>query len=322
MMLRFGVATFLGLFLLMSALPAQEKADDALAKALKEADLVFTGKIEKVNPLGRTNSIPPSIFGDIVFIETKALRGPALEAGTFKYSFRKGMKNMDLAEKGQVVVAVKQKSVTVIVAATEENLVLAKKVGGDTGFADLFNGKDLKGWKIYLSEQKADPAKTVVVKDGEIQVSGEPFGYFYTEKSYKNYIIRYSWMYPRDQPDKTTMNSGLLLHIQEPHQVWPKSIEPQGRYKDHGKIFFPGWTKEDKGAKESTFDEPAQKKALKESYEWNTTEATVKNDGSISVRINGVPVSTAKTVLTSGLIGFQSEGARIHFKDIKMKMLE
>ena len=69
----------------------------------------------------------------------------------------------------------------------------------------------------------------------------------------------------------------------------------------------------DKGAKESTFDEAAQKKALKESYEWNTTEATVRGDGTISVKINGIPVSTAKTDLTSGPIGFQSEakGTRI-----------
>jgi len=320
MKLRSGVLTLLGVFLLMSGLPAQEKQNDALAKALQEADLVFTGKIEKVNPIGRTNSIPPSTFGDIAFKDTKALRGPPLEVGKFNYSFRKGMTNMDLAAQGQVLVTVKQKSVTVIVPVTEANLALAKKVGDDKGFVDLFNGKDLKGWKIYLTDQKADPAKTVVVKDGEIQVSGEPFGYLYTEKSYKNYVIRYSWRYPKDQPAKTTMNSGLLLHIQEPHKVWPKSIEPQGRYQDHGKIYFPGWTKEDKGAKESTFDAAAQRKALKESHQWNTTEATVKGDGSISVRINGIPVSTAKTELTSGLIGFQSEGARIHFKDIKIKL--
>jgi hypothetical protein len=196
--------------------------------------------------------------------------------------------------------------------------------GEDKGFKPLFNGKDLKGWKIFLGEDpkrdKGDPKTVIVVKDGEIQVSGNPWGYFYTEKSFKNYIIRYSWTYPKNQPDKTTMNSGLLVHIQEPHKVWPKSIEPQGRYKDHGKIFFPGWPKDAKH--ETTFDEKAQKKALKASDEWNTTEATVRGDGSIEVRINGVLVSTGKTELTSGPIGFQSEGARIHFKDIKIKMLD
>ncbi|MBM3996175.1 MAG: DUF1080 domain-containing protein [Planctomycetes bacterium] len=197
-----------------------------------------------------------------------------------------------------------------------------KEIVTADGFTPLFNGKDLSGWKTFLKDGKADPAKTFVVKNGEVQVTGEPWGYFYTEKSYRNYVIRYSWMYPKDQPEKTTMNSGLLLHIQEPHTVWPKSVEPQGRYKDHGKIFFPGWPKDSTEKRETTFDEAAQKKALKESHEWNTTETIVRGDGSIAVSINGTPVSTGKTSLTSGPIGFQSEGARIHFKDIKIKMLD
>jgi hypothetical protein len=199
-------------------------------------------------------------------------------------------------------------------------LAFQANAGDDKGFKPLFNGKDLKGWKFYLKDDKADPAKTFVVKAGEIQVSGFPFGYFYTEKSFKNYVIRYSWTYPKDQPEKTTMNSGLLVHIQEPQKIWPKCIEPQGRYMDHGKLFFPGFGKDDK--KESSFNEKAQKKALKASDEWNTTEATVRGDGSIEVSINGTPVSSGKTALTSGMIGFQSEGARIHFKDIKIKMLD
>jgi hypothetical protein len=192
--------------------------------------------------------------------------------------------------------------------------------GDDKGFKPLFNGKDLTGWKTFLKDEKADGSKTFVVKDGEIQCTGEPWGYLYTDKPFKNYVIRYSWRYPKDQPEKTTMNSGLLVHIQEPNKVWPKSVEPQGRYKDHGKLFFIGFGKDDK--KDSTFDEAAQKKALKASDEWNTTEAIVKGDGSIEVRLNGVLVSTGKSELTSGPIGFQSEGARIHFKDIKIKKLD
>ncbi len=149
------------------------------------------------------------------------------------------------------------------------SLLLAAAVGcasfcpvagaGDKGsFKPLFNGKDLTGWKTFLADAKADPGKTFVVKDGEIQVSGEPFGYFYSDRPYKNYVIGYSWTYPKDQPAKTTMNSGLLLHIQEPHKVWPKSIEPQGRYMDHGKLFFIGFGKDAKT--EGKFDAAAQKK--------------------------------------------------------------
>jgi uncharacterized protein (TIGR03000 family) len=206
-------------------------------------------------------------------------------------------------------------------AIDKKKLDVPPKAGaaGD-GFKDLFNGKNLDGWKTFLKEEGADPSKTFVVKNGEIQVSGAPFGYFYTDKSYKNYVIRYDWTYPKDQPEKTTMNSGLLVHIQEPHKVWPKSVEPQGRYKDHGKLFFPGFDKEAKT--EQKFDEAAQQKALKPSYEWNTTEATCKADGSITVKINGTLVTTGRTELTQGQIGFQSEGARIHFRNIKIKLLD
>ena len=187
------------------------------------------------------------------------------------------------------------------------------------GFTPLFNGKDLTGWKFFLADKKADPAKTFVVKDGVIEVSGFPNGYFYTDKSYKNYVLTYTWRYPKEQPPKTTMNSGCLVHIQAPHKIWPHSVEPQCRYKDHGKFFFIGF---EKGAKNvDNFDEKAQKQALKPSYEWNTTEVTSK-DGALEVRINGTLVNTGKSHLTSGPIGFQSEAARIDFKDIKIKVLD
>lgn len=139
----------------------------------------------------------------------------------------------------------------------------------EEGFKDLFNGKDLAGWNIFLKPGKTDdaPKSFVSVKDGEIQVTGHPFGYLYTDKSFKNYVIRYSWIYPKDQPEKTTMNSGLLVHIQEPHKVFPKSVEPQGRYSDHGKLFFIGFGKDDK--KEQTFDAKARKRAVKKSDEWS-----------------------------------------------------
>ncbi len=193
------------------------------------------------------------------------------------------------------------------------------RAGDDKGFKPLFNGKNMDGFKFFLKDDKADPAKSFIVKDGVIQVPGDVFGYFYTEKSFKNYVIRYSWTYPKDQPDKTTMNSGCLIHIQTPHKVWPYSVEPQVRYMDHGKLFFIGFAKDAK--KEQKFDEAAQKKALKPSYEWNTSEVVAKADGSIEVRINGTLVNTGKSELTSGPIGFQSEGAHIQFKDIQIKVL-
>src|SRR5262245_58851311 len=132
--------------------------------------------------------------------------------------------------------------------------------GKDEGFKPLFNGTDFTGWKFVLAKKDADPAKTFTVKEGIIVVTGNPNGYFYTDKSYKNYIIRYDWRYKRpanlEDEQKFAGNSGLLVHIVGEHKVWPKCVEVQGMNREHGKIFAI------MGAKGSyKFDADALKKA-------------------------------------------------------------
>jgi hypothetical protein len=187
----------------------------------------------------------------------------------------------------------------------------------DEGFKPLFNGKDLAGWKTFLPNKDADPAKTWSVKDGVIDCVGLPNGYFYTEKSYKNYVIRYDWRYPKEQPEKSTFNSGLLVHIQEPHKVWPKCVEAQGAYANHGQLYFLGV--QGMGGK---LDMDAFKKTIKPREEWQTTEAICGADGAITVKINGVEVTSGKSPLTEGFIGFQSEGAHIQFRNIVLKEMK
>ena len=182
----------------------------------------------------------------------------------------------------------------------------------------LFNGKDLTGLKVQFQDKDkdADPAKTFAVKDNALIVSGKPTCYIYTDKSYKDYVLTFDWRFPEgSSPDS---NSGCLVHIQMPHKVMPKCVEPQGRYKDHGKLFFIGGVK----STDVTFDETAHKKALKPMGQWSTTEVTCKADGTVSVKLNGTPVSSGKTELTSGPIGFQSEGWEIHFRNIKIKEMK
>lgn len=181
------------------------------------------------------------------------------------------------------------------------------------GWTPLFNGRDLTGLKVQFknADKGADPARTFSVKDGALIVGGKPICYIYTDKSYKNYVLRFDWRFPEgSSPDS---NSGCLVHIQTPHKVMPRSVEPQGRYKDHGKLFFLGV----KGV--GKFDQEAHKKALKPMGQWSTTEVTCSADGTVSVKLNGVPISSGKTELTSGPIGFQSEGSEVHFRNIQIK---
>ncbi len=99
----------------------------ALAKSLKDADAIFTADIGKVKPLGQTNSIPASVFGNVTFKVDKTLTGKAPD-GALSYSFREGSTiNLDLDAKGKVLVASKGKGVLAIVSATEANFAVAKK---------------------------------------------------------------------------------------------------------------------------------------------------------------------------------------------------
>lgn len=180
--------------------------------------------------------------------------------------------------------------------------------GGDKDFVDLFNGKNMDGFKFNIfGKSDKNPFE---VKEGVIHVSGSPNGYFYTEKSYKNYILRFDWKFLEDG------NSGLLVHIQSHGKGWPKSIEVQGQQSDHGRIFDIGGLK---GGKYKV-DKTAQKKAIKVG-DWNTTEV-ISKDGMLTSKINGIEIASGMASVTEGPIGWQSEGKPLLFKNLKIKVME
>jgi len=187
------------------------------------------------------------------------------------------------------------------------------------GFTDLFNGKDFTGWKFVLNGKEAEPGKTFTIDKGVVIVSGSPNGYMLTDKKYKNFDLSYQWKFARpeklEDDDKFGGNSGLLVHVQGlPEKgAWPKCIEVQGMNKAHGQIFAIG------GAKGTfKFDGDTLKKARNKVGEWNTTEVTSK-DGQLTSKVNGKEVASGKGELDEGQLGWQSEGAEIHFKNIKIK---
>ncbi len=195
----------------------------------------------------------------------------------------------------------------------------------DADFKPLFNGKDFAGLKYVLgkTDKGDDPAKTKTwkVEKDTIICSGSPNGYFYTDKSYKNYVLKFDVRYarPADLTDDTKFNgnSGFLIHIQGEHTTWPKCVEVQGMNKSMGNTFSIG------GAPKGDFKLLAdvQKKAIKPVGEWNTVEITSEN-GKLTTKINGMVVAEGTSELKEGPIGWQSEGAEIHFKNLMIKELK
>lgn len=76
----------------------------------------------------------------------------------------------------------------------------------------LFNGKDLSNWNFVVDKNSVPAEQVFSVKDGLIQVAGQPFGYMYTKEKYGNYKLHVEWRWP----DGKTANSGIFLLIEEP----------------------------------------------------------------------------------------------------------
>jgi hypothetical protein len=194
---------------------------------------------------------------------------------------------------------------------------------GDKGaekWTPLFNGKNLSNFAFHLGKNGTKNEGTFTMKDGVIIVSGKPTGYMYTKKPYSKYILEYEWAFKRPKDLKNDKkfrgNSGCLIHIGKENalDIWPRSIEVQGMHNQACLILpIP------RNLKCKKTDAPkARAKALKPVGEWQTTRIEV-DGGNMKAYLNGTLVSTVTDCeLTSGPIGFQSEGKEIHLRNIRI----
>jgi len=198
---------------------------------------------------------------------------------------------------------------------------LAAQEDSEEGWTSLFNGKDFEGWKFHLGREGADNNGTFTVKDGVVICSGSPSGYMYTEKSYGNYTLRFEFAFKRPDglADDSAFggNSGCLIHVGQKNAlgVWPRSIEVQGMNRQMGLILpIPRNVKCTR-----TFENETSAEVRKPLGEFNQVEIEVQG-GDMVIRINGAVVSTVGDCeLTEGPIGFQSEGAETHWKNIRIR---
>ena len=191
----------------------------------------------------------------------------------------------------------------------------------EKGWTTLFDGKDVEGWKFHFGKEGADNDGTFTVKDGILICSGKPSGYMYTEKSYRSYTLQFEFAFKRPEGLKNDAefrgNSGCLIHVGEKNAlgVWPRSIEVQGANRQMGLILpIPRDVKCTR-----TFDKEALARVLRPVGQFNKVEIEVRG-GDMGISINGAAVSTVGDCeLTEGPIGFQSEGAETHWKNIRIR---
>ncbi len=191
-----------------------------------------------------------------------------------------------------------------------------------TQTTELWNGEDFNGWEFVLEDDSVDVSEVWSIQESIIHCEGIPNGYMRTESEYSNYTLYLDWRWIENES-----NSGVLLHIQEPDQVWPNCIECQLRAGNAGDFVLMGsgsitvdgeiYTSSGRFISIGKKQESTEK-AL---GEWNSYRIICHED-TIACYINDILQNEGtQTSLTKGKIGLQSEGGPIEFRNIRLEPL-
>ena len=177
---------------------------------------------------------------------------------------------------------------------------------------ELFNGNDLNGWTCVLDQESNVPTNEVYgIKDGNIHIVGNPFGYMRTAEKYGNYKLHVEWRWIGEGT-----NSGIFLHVQDGDKLWPNAIECQLCNGKAGDFVMLGGSKINEiecvgefpiKDRNGDFEKPIG--------EWNTAEIVCEGT-SITVYINGELQNQCTGENSEGYIALQSEGGPIEFRNV------
>jgi hypothetical protein len=194
-------------------------------------------------------------------------------------------------------------------------------------FVDLFNGRDLAGWVNV----NTDPG-TWRVKDGLLICTGKPTGVMRSEKQYENFVLHIEWMHMEPggnsgvfiwsdaNPDpQTRLPNGVEVQMLE--LDWVKLNIRDGREPPiayvHGELFGVNGVKtvpdNPRGERSMSIQNRATGRG-----EWNIYDV-VAVDGVVKLAVNGVFVNgVSKSTQRKGYLCLESEGAEIHFRNIRL----
>ncbi len=192
---------------------------------------------------------------------------------------------------------------------------------------DLFNGKDLTGW-VNVNTDK----DTWSVKDGVLVCTGKPIGVMRTDKQYENFIMHVEWMHTQpggnsgtfiwadgSVPEGRRLPRGMevqMLELDWPNINKTKDGKPNDVAYVSGELFGVGWKAvpdNPRGNRSKSFELRCKGKG-----EWNAYDI-VAVDGTVKLSINGKFVNgISKAEIKKGYICLESEGAEIHFRNIRI----
>lgn len=171
---------------------------------------------------------------------------------------------------------------------------------------------------FFAKPPQAGPATWSSIGDA-IVCSGKPKGYLHTTEKFADFTLRLDFRFaPLPEgvdATKFNPNTGVMIHINEPHKQWPKSLEVQGRFTDLATI------KENGGAAkfEMADDAAARESARKPVGEWNALEV-VSKAGKLTSILNGTKICESQpSDVLEGMIGLQSEDYEVHFRRLRIR---
>ena len=187
---------------------------------------------------------------------------------------------------------------------------------------DLFNGKDLTGW---INVNTAPDTWTV--QDGMIVCSGKPTGVLRTDRQYENFILSLEWKHltaggnsgvflwgEGTVPEGKQLPTGMEIQILEldyavQHNVTDAYV--------HGEVFPTGGVTTVPDNPRGPRSKSAENRC-KGKGQWNQY-TIVAVDGVIKLSVNGKFVNGIRNAsVKKGYICLESEGAPIHFRNIRI----
>ncbi len=247
------------------------------------------------------------------------------------------------------------RGVLVLVAATGISLGVAAQTAPPSAVPAhgaeivLFGGSDLSQFDTFIRGRglNADPEHVFQVEGGLIHVSGHEMGYILTKQSFHRFYLRADFKWGEGtfgERKGQARDSGILYNIQGEQKVWPRSVEFQIKEGETGDFWMtdgaavtgadgkrvtgpPGSALNighiGKGPTENVIGFRNTSGELERPRgEWNTLEVVV-DDKVIHQYVNGKLANVGTDPFpTEGKILFQSEGAEIFFRDIRIYPLK
>jgi hypothetical protein len=195
---------------------------------------------------------------------------------------------------------------------------------------ELFNGKNLRGWKHVLADPAVPREQVWTVQDGLIVCRGTPLGVLHTERTFTDFRleVEYRWA-----PGASPGNSGIFSRINGPPRALPRCVEVQLAHGSAGDLLTLQGMKMDSSqpryfhvAQHELAGDIDGVKKLQDAEaapgQWNHV-TVVARGSSYGVWVNGQKVNEATGVETlAGPVGLQSEGGEIHFRRVTLTPLD